>query len=84
MEAVEFNLNRCPKGLKAFRSSQIRELRDGDKIRMRETSDCRNSLSGAQKKVRSKANLPLLADALRKLGMGGQLGVQQITKESRR
>ena len=84
MEAVEFNLNQCPKGLKAFRSSQIRELRDGDKIRMRETSGWRNSLSEAQKKVRSRANLPLLADALQKLGMGGQLGVQQITKESRR
>ena len=84
IEAVEFNVRRCPEELTARCSPQIRELRQEAKIRMRETRHWRSSLSEAHGKEHRWVNPPLAARALEELGTGGQLGVRSLRKGFRR
>ena len=79
-EAAECNLDRIPKDLRAFWSSQISELRREEKRRMRLATDWRDSSSDAQKQVRGRVTRLFLARILAKPDMRGQSRVQHFTK----
>ena len=77
--AVESNLARSPEELKGFWGSHGSALSKEEEKCMRGARYRRNSLSGDQKKVRGRANLPLSARVLERLDMGGRLRVRQFT-----
>ena len=78
-EVVDSNLAHSPGELEVSWSAQIDEHRKGGETCMRVTDTCGDALPDARRRVRGRANLPLIARTSGKLDTGGQMWVWPFT-----